>query len=252
MRLALLAIPAVRSALSLELGREIEYHERIASTQDRARELVTSGGPPMVVVTDEQTAGRGTKGRAWDAPPGTSLLGSWSFRPAPAEAPLFVLIAGVAVARALERIGARDALLKWPNDVELGHRKVAGVLAHATTQGEAGSLVLGIGVNVHQSPSDFSPALRATATSLAIAGVRADRLSLLAALSSELDRIARPEERPDALAEWRRRATLLGHEVEVTRDGAPALRGVARDVADDGALLVGGERVVAGEVRLVD
>jgi BirA family biotin operon repressor/biotin-[acetyl-CoA-carboxylase] ligase len=251
MRLALLAIPAVRSALSLELGRDIEYHDRIGSTQDRARELATGGAPPVVVVANEQTAGRGTKGRAWDAPRGTGLLCSWLFRPAPAEAALFVLLAGVAIARALDRIGAHGALLKWPNDVELGQKKVAGVLAHATTQGEGGSLVLGVGVNVHQQPTDFAPALRATATSLAMAGADVDRLALLANLAGELDAIARPEDRPTALAEWRRRATLLGRVVEVTRDGARSVRGIARDVADDGALLVGDERIVAGEVRLI-
>ena len=190
-------------------------------------------------------------GRRWDAPRGTSLLGSWLFRPAPAEAGVFVLVAGVAIARALEGLGAHDVLLKWPNDVELGHKKVAGVLAHATTDGEGGSLVLGIGVNVHQRTSDFSAPLRATATSLAITGTMVDRLSLLAVLSAELDRLAVDSDRSPVLAEWRRRATLLGREVEVTREGAPALRGIARDVAEDGALLVGGERIVAGEVRLV-
>jgi len=111
--------------------------------------------------------------------------------------------------------------------------------------------VLGIGVNVHQRTSDFSAPLRATATSLAITGTMVDRLSLLAVLSAELDRLAVDSDRSPVLAEWRRRATLLGREVEVTREGAPALRGIARDVAEDGALLVGGERIVAGEVRLV-
>jgi BirA family biotin operon repressor/biotin-[acetyl-CoA-carboxylase] ligase len=252
MRLALLAIPAVRSAIELELARDIEYHERLGSTQDRARELAAGGATPMIVVADEQTAGLGTQGRRWDAPRGTSLLASWLFRPAPGEAGVFVLLAGVAIARALERLGAHDVLLKWPNDVEVGHRKVAGVLAHATADSRGGSLVLGVGVNVHQRPSDFSPALRTTATSLAIAGGTVDRLSLLAALSGELDHLAVAAERSPALAEWRRRATFLGREVEVTRDGAPALRGIARDVAEDGALLVGAERIVAGEVRLVD
>jgi len=238
MRLALLAMPAVRSAVALELARDIEYHEEIGSTQDRARELAARGAAPTIVVADEQTAGLGTKGRRWDAPRGTSLLGSWLFRPAPAEAGVFVLVAGVAIARALEGLGAHDVLLKWPNDVELGHKKVAGVLAHATTDGEGGSLVLGIGVNVHQRTSDFSAPLRATATSLAITGTM-------------LDRLAVDSDRSPVLAEWRRRATLLGREVEVTREGAPALRGIAGDVAEDGALLVGGERIVAGEVRLV-
>jgi BirA family biotin operon repressor/biotin-[acetyl-CoA-carboxylase] ligase len=251
MRLALLAIPAVRSALSLEIGRDIEYHAKLASTQDRARALAASGSGPSVVVADHQTAGQGTRGRSWQAPAATSLLGSWLFRPAPAEPGLFVLLAGVAVARALERIGLDDASLKWPNDVEAGHKKVAGALAHATTDGEGGSLVLGIGVNVHQRIDDFPNELRATATSLVLVGHAVDRLVLFVDLTRELDRVAAPSERRAALDEWRKRSTLLGREVEVTRDGRPVARGVARDIAEDGALLVGSERVVVGDVRAI-
>ena len=250
MRLALLSIPAVRSALSLELGREIEYHESLGSTQERARELASRGGPPCVVVADVQTGGQGTKGRAWVAAKGTSLLASWLFRPAPADPGLFVVLAGVAVARALDGLGASGALLKWPNDVELDRKKVAGTLAHATTDGEGGSLVLGIGVNVHQRLIDFPADLQPIATSVSLAGHQIDRLSLLARLTRELDRVADQRERPAALAEWRTRATLLGKPVEITRDGS-SRRGVARDIADDGALIVDGERVVAGDVRPV-
>jgi BirA family biotin operon repressor/biotin-[acetyl-CoA-carboxylase] ligase len=251
MRLALLAIPAVRSALSLEIGRDIEYHAALGSTQDRARHLAASGSGPVVVVADHQTAGQGTRGRSWDAPAGTSLLASWLFRPAPAEPGLFALLAGVAVARAFARLGMADASLKWPNDVEAGNRKVAGALAHATTDGEGGSLVLGIGVNVHQRLDDFSPELRATATSLALLGHTVDRLSLFVDLTGELDRVAMSAERREALEEWRKRSTLIGREVEVTRAGRPVVRGVARDVAEDGALLVGSERVVVGDVRAI-
>ena len=251
MRLALLAIPAVRSALSLEIGRDIEYHAELASTQDRARSLAAAGGGPIVVVADRQTAGQGTRGRSWVAPAGTSLLASWLFRPAPAEPALFALLAGVAVARALARLGWDGASLKWPNDVESGHKKVAGALAHATTDAEGGSLVLGIGVNVHQRLDDFPEELRATATSLALAGHPVDRLSLLAQLTGELDRVALPAERAAALEEWRKRSTLIGREVEVTREGRPVVRGMARDIATDGALLVDSERIVVGDVRPV-
>lgn len=249
MRLALLAIPAVRSALSGELGRDIEYHSTLASTQNRARALAAAGSGPAVVVADHQTAGQGTRGRSWDAAAGASLLASWLFRPAPAEPGLFALLAGVAVARALAGLGMSEASLKWPNDVEAGHKKVAGALAHATTDGEGGSLVLGIGVNVHQRTDDFPPELRTTATSLALAGSVIDRLALFVELTRELERVAMPAERQAALEEWRKRSMLLGREVEVMREGRPVVRGVARDIAEDGALLVGAERVVVGDVR---
>ena len=251
MRLALLAIPAVRSALELELGRTIEYHTSLSSTQDRARELGGSGSGPLVVVAEEQTAGLGTHGRSWLAPAAQGLLASWLFRPAPAEPALFALLAGVAVARALDGLGVTGARLKWPNDVEVGRNKVAGALAHATTDGEGGSLVLGIGVNVHQRRDDFPPDLRESATSLALAGHTVDRLMLLVRITRELDRVVDRSERRAALDEWRGRATLLGQRVEVLHDGRPAARGIARDIADDGALIVGDERIAAGEVQLL-
>src|SRR3989441_5111247 len=251
MRLALLAIPAVRSALELELGRTIEYHVTLPSTQDRARELEASGSRRLVVVAEEQTAGRGTHGRSWRAPARTSLLASWLFRPAPAEPALFALLAGVAVARALHGLGVTGARLKMPNDGEGARKKGAGALAHATSDGEGGSLGLGIGVNVRQRRDDFPPDLRESATSLALAGHTVDRLPLLVRLTSELDRVADRSQRRAALDEWRRRATVLGQQVEVLREGRTAARGIGRDIAHDGGLIVGDERIAAGEVRLL-
>src|SRR2546427_8516396 len=83
-RLVLLAHPAVASAVSRELGRDLEYHDAIASTQTRARELADAGAMRGIVVANEQTAGQGTRGRTWIAAAGTSLLASWILRPAPA------------------------------------------------------------------------------------------------------------------------------------------------------------------------
>ncbi len=245
----------MRSAISRELGREVEHHDRIASTQERARSLADGGAGPAVIVAEEQTAGRGRQGRAWLAPRGTSLLASWIFRPLPADAALFALLAGVALARALAELGASDARVKWPNDVQLGGKKVAGALADAVTGARGGALVLGIGVNVHQRAVDLGE-LASTATSCAIEGHAVDRLALLARLSGQLDRIAASNtERAAALEEWRARSSMLGREVEVRSAAGPAVRGLARALADDGALVVdtvaGPRRIVAGEVSLV-
>jgi BirA family biotin operon repressor/biotin-[acetyl-CoA-carboxylase] ligase len=253
-RLELLADPAVRSALSGALGRAIEHHALIGSTQERARALAELGGDDALVVADEQSAGHGRQGRAWLAPRGTALLASWIFRPLPADPALFALLAGVAVARALAMLGIPAARLKWPNDVQLGAKKVAGAIADAVSSAEGGAMVLGIGVNVHQTAADLG-GLWPQATSLAVEGATVDRLALLARLTRELDRIAHtPAERRDALEEWRARASMLGAMVEV-RSAAGALRGLARELADDGALLLetpsGTQRVLAGEVSLV-
>ena len=245
-RLTLLADQAVRSAFGRELGRTIEYHATIASTQDRARELGRAGAAALVVA-DQQTGGHGRGEKTWLSEPGTSLLASWVFRPAPAEPALFALLAGVAVARALAPFGVADRGVKWPNDVWLTGGKIAGCLAH----GAIDHLVIGIGINVsgHQLPADIAD----TATTLARAGHDIDRLALLARLSSELGRLSDPAAHAAAMTEWRKRSITLGREVEVRESGNDPFRGRATALAEDGALVVeteyGQQRVLAGEVR---
>ncbi len=244
----------MRSAFARELGRAVEYHGIIPSTQTRARELAARGASRGVVVADVQSAGQGTRGHAWMAPQGSSLLASWIVRPAPVAPALFAALAGVAIARALDGLGAPGARLEWPNDVHVEGRKVAGALAHATSDGAGGVLVLGIGVNVHQRLDDFPAELRDRAISLAVVGHPLDRLALLARLTGELDRLEHSSQRAVALDEWRGRSTFLGKAVEVRTGERPPLRGIATAIDDDGALLVrtsaGTERVVAGEVAL--
>ena len=252
-RLLLLRSDAVRSAVARELGCDIEYHDSIDSTQTRARALVAEGVERGIVVADEQRAGQGTRERVWHAAPGTSLLASWILRPAPAAPSLFTALAGVAVARALDAVGCEGARRNWPTDVELDGRKVAGVLAHGSSDGRGGSLVLGIGINVYQSEADLPVELRATATSLALSRRAVDRLGLLARVSAELDRLGDPAAIVSTREEWRERSSLVGADVTVTVPGRPAFQGAATAIDDDGALLVrtasGVERVVAGDVR---
>jgi BirA family biotin operon repressor/biotin-[acetyl-CoA-carboxylase] ligase len=248
-RLALLADGAVRSAFGGAIGRDVEYHPSIASTQDRARELGRAGAAPLIVVADQQTSGHGRGEKSWLSEPGASLLASWVFRPAPAEPALFALLAGVAVARALATFGVADAGLKWPNDVWLGSGKVAGCLAH----GAADHVVIGVGINVSQR--ELPREIAETATTLRRGGHDIDRLALLARLTAELDRVADPANREDALKAWRKRSITLGRVVEVRDSGADAFQGKATALAEDGALLVetpyGLQRVIAGEVRVV-
>jgi len=248
-RLALLADPAVRSAFGTELGRAIEYHASIASTQDRARELARNGAGATIVVADQQTAGHGRGEKSWLSEPGASLLASWTFRPAPAEPGLFTLLAGVAVTKALRTFGVADLGLKWPNDVWLTNGKIAGVLAHGAND----HLVIGIGINVSQR--ELPRAIADTATTLARAGHDLDRLAVLSRISRELDAAADPANRDALLAEWRKRSITLRREVEVSDAGAKPFRGNAIELADDGALVVetpyGQQRVIAGEVRVL-
>lgn len=238
----------MRSAFGRELGQRLEYHERIGSTQDRAKELAPG---PTLVVADVQTAGRGTGDRSWVAAAGSSVLASFVLPGPPAAAAVASLVAGVALVRALDALGLAGALVKWPNDVLLRGKKVAGILTYLAS-GPDGHVVVGIGLNVSQEESELA-GLRAPATSLALEGRSVDRLDALEAVAWAVAAAfaARPE---DVLEDWRSRSNVLGHRVLVAQAGRSSVRGLALALDPDGALRVetayGPERILAGEVTV--
>jgi BirA family transcriptional regulator, biotin operon repressor / biotin---[acetyl-CoA-carboxylase] ligase len=186
-------------------------HLRVTtSTNERARELAASGAPHGTLVTAaEQTAGRGRQGRTWTAPPGRALLGSVLIRDPPRLLPL---AAGAAVAEAVDRAvpdpaGGR-ARTKWPNDVLLDGRKVAGILVEGRPQERWA--VVGIGLNVAVAESDFPPELAGRAGSLGLEprDIEPTLRELLARLEHWLAADAET-----LLAEVRRRDALLGQPV---------------------------------------
>jgi BirA family biotin operon repressor/biotin-[acetyl-CoA-carboxylase] ligase len=230
---------------------------RVESTQPIAFAIAADGAPDRsVVIADSQAAGRGRRGRPWHDEPGASLLVSIVLRPHLPAARLATLslTAGVALAEALERAAGLDARLKWPNDVLVGGRKLAGILLEsrlgATPAGGPAVVALGIGVNLTQR--SFPSELGDRATSVRLAGGRdVDRDGLLTEILARLDhwrgRLETDGFEP-VRARWRALADTLGRPVSV--DG---VAGVAVDVDDDGALLVADDhgvrcRVVAGDI----
>jgi BirA family biotin operon repressor/biotin-[acetyl-CoA-carboxylase] ligase len=163
-------------------GRPFTWVERCASTQ----RLLDGAPEGAVAATDEQTEGRGRLGRSWEAPAGTALLFSLVLVPPvpPAQLPELTGVAGEAVAEAITAETGLEAEVKHPNDVLIGGRKVAGVLAEA---GE-GRVTLGIGVNVSQTGEQLPARPQFPATSLALEGVEADRSRLLASILTALER----------------------------------------------------------------
>lgn len=239
------------------------YHDEISSTNDAALVLARAGAPHgTLVLADRQTAGRGRFGRRWESPPGVGLWMSWVLHPGRPLAEAFAVNAVVALA-ALEAAqfstGCRVGL-RWPNDVVAGDRKLCGLLAESAMAGDRlEALVVGVGLNVNQRPGDFPDELREEATSLAqLAGRPVDRAHALALFVEALDRgWSRLESLGAAalLADWRRESTFQGQPVEVDEAGR-RWRGVARDIAEDGALVVepveGGRRTLhAGDVRRI-
>ena len=189
----------------------------VNSTQEVARELPIGS----IVVADHQTAGRGRLDRRWEAPPGSALLASFVLEPHP----LLSLAAGVAAAEAC----GPDVRLKWPNDLMLRGRKLGGILVEVG----GGKAVVGIGINLTSAPPGAA---------------RLGRLrdELLDRLRAELSVwTSAPSGR--ILDHWRELSVTLGRHVRVALPGH-TFEGIAQDIAEDGALVVDGQRIGAGDV----
>jgi BirA family biotin operon repressor/biotin-[acetyl-CoA-carboxylase] ligase len=245
-----------------DLGQVVHWFAEVPSTSDVAKALAEEGAAHGdVVVAECQTAGRGRRGRTWSSPPGRNLYFSVVLRPElpPSRAPELTLLASVALCQAI-RDGGVDAAIKWPNDVLVGGRKVAGILLEmAAETDQLQWVVIGVGVNVNARDEDFPPELREVATSMAIErGEPVPRAlfaaAVLGALEAWLDRHAAEGFGP-VRETWRSLCDTLGREVRVKLAGEGDLVGVAEDVDGTGALLVraGGElhRVLAGDVELL-
>jgi BirA family biotin operon repressor/biotin-[acetyl-CoA-carboxylase] ligase len=223
------------------LGTPRLHLRRTDSTSSRARELAAAGAPHGTLVTaGGQTAGRGRQGRTWSAPPGRALLCSLVLRRFDALLPLQ---AALAVADLAAWAGL-DARIKWPNDVLVDGRKLAGILIEGRPQ--EGWAVLGIGVNVAVRPEDLPEELRATAATLG-----REPGDVEPALTVLLDALERriAEAGETTLAGYRALDALAGREIRWSGG-----EGVAEGIADDGNLLVrtaaGVVAVAAGEVHI--
>jgi BirA family biotin operon repressor/biotin-[acetyl-CoA-carboxylase] ligase len=209
------------------------------STNERAKALAGEGTPHGTLVTaDEQTAGRGRQGRAWTSPPRSAVLMSLVVRE-PNE--VLPLLAAVAICDALPV----ECTIKWPNDVWLARRKLAGILVEGRPQ--QGWAVLGVGLNV--STTEFPKEIRDSATSLRLAGIETDVEPILDALLLSLDRWLRAPEAA-VLDAWRRRDAIRGKTVRWASG-----EGIAAGIDDSGALLVDTETgriaLQAGEIHLL-
>jgi BirA family biotin operon repressor/biotin-[acetyl-CoA-carboxylase] ligase len=210
---------AFRAALPVaEPPRRFVFLQETASTQDIAFDLAAEGAPDgSVALAASQTAGRGRLGREWTSPAGAGLWFSRVVRPARPSPDLCLLVAAtaLAVAEAVEEATGVVARLRWPNDLLVGDRKLAGILLDARDYRPAEPLlVLGIGINLAQRDEDFPEAIRGTAISLAGAGGGGDPVALFAACLRHLDgRLADaldPEQAAALDAAYGARAALLG------------------------------------------
>lgn len=252
-------VTAVRTG---RIGCRAYYFDEIGSTQDYAAGLAESGGAEgSVVVAERQTRGRGRMRRRWESPEGGVWL-SVVLRPRldGGALPLVPIAAGVSLAEAIGRSAGVGAELKWPNDVTIGSKKVAGVIVDASVEsGRVGHVVVGTGINFDVDAKKIEGALRGTpnfygATSITQHSGGARRLGLVRELFAELERnIALLESgRTDqVIGDWTRRSGTIGRRVAASAGGR-RVTGTARGIGRDGALLVetpdGTERVLAEDV----
>lgn len=257
-----LGVASLRSALVVEGGTaglwtDLRVVPETGSTNADVASAASAGAPEgLVLVAEHQRAGRGRADRVWTAPPRSGLTFSVLFRPPAATRPMWgwlPLLGGLSVARPLSRLSGLDVGLKWPNDVLIGHRKVAGLLAEVV--GDA--VVLGIGINVSLREDELPvPA----ATSLRLAGSEVvDREPVIRAVLRELaDRYrdwcgaGGDAETAGLLDDYRAACVTIGREVTVHLPGGRELTGSARDVDATGRLVLEGtggvEALAAGDV----
>lgn len=242
--------------------RRVHYLPTCESTNTLALELAAAGEPAgTVLVAETQTGGRGRLGKRWQSPVGTGLYCTVLLRPLLplAQLPRLTLAAGLAVAQAIDEAGSVVSAIKWPNDVLISGRKVAGVLAECAVHGPEPSVALGIGINLTTDQGQWSPEVQERATSLLLASGKAvDRGTMLATLLQWIEReMARLEqgEFAEILAEWRRKDATAGHRLTwLTQDGQ-AVSGVSLGPDHEGLLVIRDEigryhHVLSGDITL--
>lgn len=256
-----LAEPLARAGDGLGIfGRHVRWYPEIPSTNDAAAVMAERGaGQGCVIVANAQSAGRGRHGRPWVSPPGAGLYVSTVLHPRERAIPLLTIAAGVAIVEGIQAATGLKSRVKWPNDVYVDDRKLAGILAEGGTS-EASPrqyVVLGFGINL--MPAAYPPEIARLATSLEYElGRPVDRgLLLIECLASLSARYAdlQAGEAHRVTSAWRAcAASSLGRRVQWSGAGTH-IEGVAEDIDESGALVVrtgnGAVRIISGEVQWI-
>ncbi|WP_300674257.1 biotin--[acetyl-CoA-carboxylase] ligase [Desulfoluna sp.] len=256
----------IRFGLSTaQVGKtSIVHHALTDSTNIRARELAREGAPSgTLVVAEAQSAGKGRKGRSWLARPGEGLLFSLILRPdmEPSRAALITLMTAVSVAEALIQETGIDARIKWPNDILVGGKKLAGILTEMSMELDAVDYVIvGLGLNINTPAEAFHPDIQEIATSvMAESSAAFSRVALLRAILSRFEAHYKTltEQGPESmLSRWKTLSDIIGRRVRVSMM-REEIEGQVIDIDTDGVLRVknaAGEslRILSGDVTYLD
>jgi BirA family biotin operon repressor/biotin-[acetyl-CoA-carboxylase] ligase len=201
------------------IGRKILVYNRTSSTNDIAAEYAKNKkNDGLVIFAEEQTAGRGRAGTKWHSNTADSILCSIILTDSTLNAELLSLTCAIAVADGLGKIGGSEAKIKWPNDIILNGKKVAGILLESKTDNDSNTYLIGIGINCHQKKDSFPAELQPIATSIDIEGHSiADRVSLAKRLLTSLDHWLEVAEQNSKKVtdQWRKLSIQLGHRVKL-------------------------------------
>ncbi len=261
----LIAADDIRACLNTRImGRDrIICLDQTDSTNSQAKRLAAEGAAEgTLVVAESQAGGRGRRGRSWFSPAGQNIYASVILRPAmaPSQTPQITLTTAVAVARALQEAAGLNATIKWPNDILIAEKKIAGILTEITTEMDAVDyVVVGLGVNVNTTAADMPPDIRPIATSVRIeSGSRFSRSDLLCSLLQQFERyydMLQHDGFKPIMAQWREMSDIIGRPVYVdVLDVRHA--GIVEAVDDDGVLILKDDRgqrhrIFSGDVTRV-
>jgi len=205
------------------IGRKILVYNRTSSTQTIAAEYAKSkGNDGLVIFAEEQTAGRGRADNEWHGSRSDSILCSIVLTDSKLNAELLSLTCAVAVAEAIGNLAKGDAKIKWPNDIMLNGKKVAGILLESKTDNSGNTCIIGIGINCHQKKDSFPEELQSIATSIDIEShSTSDRIwlakRLLTSMEHWLEVAAQTSEK--VIDQWRNLSVQLGHRVKLIYNG---------------------------------
>jgi BirA family biotin operon repressor/biotin-[acetyl-CoA-carboxylase] ligase len=245
------------------MGKRIVYYEEVTSTQEMAEKLARNGAVEgTVAIAEQQTGGRGRKGRIWTSPPQGGIYMSFILRPnlRPAYVIQIPLIAGVALAKTIQKILPLHANIKWPNDIYIGNKKVAGILTEMNSElDKVNYIILGIGINVNTQLDSLQEEVRSKTTSLvAEYGQSVSRASIIRQFFIEFERIYHRfliSGFSTIRHQWKMLTNTLGYRVKVY-DDTTEIFGTALDIDEEGFLLIKKddgtiEKIISGDVSLV-
>lgn len=264
----LLSSPDLVSPLEVEdllqtisIGKQYHYYELIESTNNTAKILANNGAKSgTIIIAEEQTSGRGRIQRGWYSPFAKGLWMSIILRPPylPMEAPKTTLMVAVAITKALHSIGLKSAAIKWPNDILVQGKKLAGILTEMQgSMEEIDYIIIGIGLNTQIEKEDFPEELKNIATSLSNEGITVSRNEILSIILKSIEdeyRNVCMNGFESILNDWRKLNMMIGREVQVKLNNE-TYTGFADAIDDDGNLIVTmhdgtKRRVVAGDISV--